>query len=84
MENMEMKDLIESAAHNVNRNFCNVDQVDATESYIFAVLQCRGEFIVNNNFACCRFCRLHSAAHAQMSVKSIYPLKSSNYTANIS
>lgn len=39
MEIMEIKKLIESAAHTVTRNLCSVDQVDATESYVFAVLQ---------------------------------------------
>lgn len=68
MENMEMKDRIVSA---VSRNFCIVDQVDATESYIFAVLLCCGEFIVNNDCACCRLCCLHCVACSNVGKKRL-------------
>lgn len=71
MENMEMKDRIVSAASMVTRNFCIVDQVDATESYIFAVLLCRGEFIVNNDCACCRLCCLHCVACSNVGKKRL-------------
>lgn len=66
---MEMKDLIESAASIVTRNSCIVD---ATESYVFAVLQCRGKFIVNNDYTCCRLCCLHCVAYPNISKKRLH------------
>lgn len=60
-----------SAASMVTRHFCEVDD---SESYVFAVLQCCGsvEFFVNNDYAgCCRLCCLHCVACSNVGKKHL-------------
>lgn len=76
MEIMEMKALIESAAHTLTRNLCSVDQVDATVQKVMSLLCCGVycvycEFIVTSNYSCCRFCCLHSAARSDVGKKHL-------------